>query len=482
MKNHSYKNLEFLKSSFSPEGKYRSTDDILKWLKKMRQSIDVKIERTHFSKLDKWVYDEKTGSIRHQTGKFFSIDGINVQTNGGAVATWQQPIINQPEIGFLGIITKEFDGVLHFLMQAKVEPGNKNYIQLSPTLQATKSNFTQIHEGKKPYYLEYFRNAKPEQIILDQLQSEQGARFLRKRNRNIIIKIEEEIPVYDHFSWMTLAQIKLLMQKNNMVNMDARTVISGITYGNMDEGVVDFLNFLGHDKSDTIEKALLKSALASDGALHNTDELISFLTRLKSIYELDLIKVPLKGLENWSFNDDEIRHSENKYFRVIAVDIEISNREVVNWSQPMVEPAQEGISSFVCKEINGILHFAVHAKLECGNFDVIEFAPTVQCLTGNYRHSKKGSIPFLEYILKAPKENVIFDTFQSEEGGRFFREQNRNLIVLAGDEISVDLPPDFIWMTLNQLNEFLKFNNYLNIQARSLISAISFIGSNNGTN
>ena len=29
-----------------------------------------------------------------------------------------------------------------------------------------------------------------EQIILDQLQSEQGGRFLRKRNRNIIIKIE----------------------------------------------------------------------------------------------------------------------------------------------------------------------------------------------------------------------------------------------------------------------------------------------------
>jgi len=282
---------------------------------------------------------------------------------------------------------------------------------------------------------------------------------------------------------MTLAQIKMLMQKNNLVNMDARTVISGITYGNMDEGVVDFFNFLGHEKKgDAVEKAVLKSALASEGALHTTDELISFLTRLKSMNELDITKVPLKKLERWVYNDEEIRHDENKYFKVIAVDIEISNREVVKWSQPMVEPAQEGISSFVCKEINGILHFAVQAKLECGNFDVIEFAPTVQCLTGNYRQSKKGSIPFLEYILKAPKEKIIFDTFQSEEGGRFFREQNRNLIVLAGDEISIDLPPDFIWMTLNQLNEFLKFNNYLNIQARSLLSAISFIGSNYGKN
>jgi len=478
-----HQNLEFLKSSFSPEGKFYSTEDVIKWLKRTKQKVKVKIERTGFSKLNNWDYDEKSGCIRHKTGGFFSIDGINVSTNWGGVNIWQQPIINQSEIGFLGIITKEFDGVLHFLMQAKIEPGNKNYVQLSPTLQATKSNFTQVQEGKKPLYLEYFRNAKPAQIILDQLQSEQGARFLRKRNRNIIIKIEEEIPVYDHFIWVTLAQIKMLMQINNLVNMDTRTVISGITYGNLDAAVVDFFNFLGHnERHDTVEKALLKSALTSEGALHNTDEIISFLTRLKSIYELEITKVPLKSLEGWNFNEDEIKHSQNKFFKVIAVDIEISNREVVNWSQPMVEPAQEGISAFVCKEINGLLHFAVQAKLECGNYDIVEFAPTVQCLTGNYRHSKKGSIPFLEYVLEAAKDKIIYDTLQSEEGGRFFREQNRNMIVIGGDDISIDLPPDFIWMTLKQLNEFLKFNNYLNVQARSLIAAISFIGNKNGTN
>jgi dTDP-4-dehydro-6-deoxy-alpha-D-glucopyranose 2,3-dehydratase len=476
MKSHSYKSLEFLKSSFSPTGKHDSVEDIQKWLKKRKQHVDVRIEKTLFSKLNKWQYEEKSGTIRHDSGKFFSIDGIMVSTNWGGVKSWQQPIINQSEIGFLGIIVKEFDGILHFLMQAKIEPGNKNYVQLSPTLQATKSNYTQAHNGKKPRYLEYFWNAKPAQVMLDQLQSEQGARFLRKRNRNIIIKIEEEIPVYDDYIWMTLAQIKKLMQKNNIVNMDTRTVISGISYGNLEGEVVDFFNFLGHnEKGETIEKALLKSALIDKGALHSTDEIISFLTRLKSIYDLDISKVPLKNLEEWKFSDDEIKQVEDKYFRVIPVDIEISNREVVKWSQPMVEPAQEGISAFVCREINGILHFAVQAKLECGNHDIIEFAPTVQCLTGNYRNSKSGSIPFLEYVLSVPKEKKIFDTMQSEEGGRFFKEQNRNLIVLAGDELSIELPPNFIWMTLSQLNEFLKFNNYLNIQARSLISAITFI-------
>jgi oxidase EvaA len=117
----------------------------------------------------------------------------------------------------------------------------------------------------------------------------------------------------------------------------------------------------------------------------------------------------------------------------------------------------------------------VQAKLECGNFDIIEFAPTVQCLTGNYRNFKASSIPFLDYVLKADENKIIFDNLQSEEGGRFYREQNRNMIVFAGEEISEILPDNYIWMTLNQLNAFIKFNNYLNIQARSLLAAVSFI-------
>ena len=165
----------------------------------------------------------------------------------------------------------------------------------------------------------------------------------------------------------------------------------------------------------------------------------------------------------------------NKYFKVIAVDVEIENREVFKWSQPMIQPAQEGLCAFVCKEINGVLHFIVQIKMECGNHDIVEFSPTVQCLTGNYKQTKKGALPFLDYVLEATPAQILYDTLQSEEGGRFFREQNRNLIVLAGHELPLELPDKYIWMTLNQLYVFLKFNNYVNIQARSLIAAISFV-------
>ena len=466
--------LVFIKSAFSQNGHSMTNQQVIDWLAEQNKKIVVNIERIPFQKLNSW--ETKNGSLRHVSGHFFSIDGIRINTNWGNILEWEQPIINQAEIGYLGFISKEFNGVLHFLLQAKIEPGNVNYVQLSPTLQATRSNYSQVHNGKKPLYLEYFQNATSDQILLDQLQSEQGGRFLRKRNRNIIIKVDEEVPLFDNFIWLTLGQLKKLMQHNNLVNMDTRTVISGIPFGDFEAEVIDFFNFFGHEKNvNAIQKAFLKSALTKSGALHTIENIITFLTHLKSFYDIVINQISLNKMQDWIFDNSEIFHKEHKYFKVIAVDVEIGNREVLKWGQPLIEPAQEGLCAFVCKEIGGLLHFAVQAKLECGNHDIIEFAPTVQCLTGNYRQTKEGALPFLHYVLNANPEQIVFDTMQSEEGGRFYREQNRNMIVIAGDEVSIELPEKYIWMTLNQLYTFLKFNNYLNIQARSLIAAISFL-------
>ena len=89
-----------------------------------------------------------------------------------------------------------------------------------------------------------------------------------------------------------------------------------------------------------------------------------------------------------------------------------------------------GLCALVGRVINGILHFAIQAKLECGNFDVVELAPTVQCLTGNFRKSN-ADLPFLQFVLNAPASHCWVDSMQSEEGGRFYREQNRNMIVVG---------------------------------------------------
>ena len=466
----------FLRSALTLKNPFNSTEQVIAWLKERNEKVKVKIESIAFSEMTQWIFDVNTGSLRHVSGKFFSIEGINVKTNCGCVPNWDQPIINQPEIGILGIIAKEFDSVLYFLMQAKVEPGNVNFVQISPTLQATKSNYTQVHQGNPPAYLNYFQALHRHKALLDQLQSEQGARFIKKRNRNIIIQVHDNIEVLEDFCWLTLGQIKELMKYDNLVNMDTRTVISCIPYGNHSSDAIKFYHLLNDSRSDSVSAGMLRSELDFEVSLYTFDEIIHWFTNLKTIYDLSISPIRLNEVRNWRINEKEICHEDGKFFRVIAVNVEISNREVKSWHQPLIEPAQNGICAFVVKEIRGVLHFLVQAKLECGNFDILEMAPTVQCLTGNYTNEDSlSSLPFLRYVLNSSGDSVFYDSLQSEEGGRFFREQNRNMIILADESFPLDVPHNYVWMTLNQLKTFIKFNNYINIQARSLISLISFI-------
>lgn len=467
--------LNFLISAFSM-GSYVSTEEILDWIQKRNRETRYELEQTPLSELGDWEYQDDR--IRHKSGKFYSIQGIRVSTNYGQVSQWDQPIINQPEIGFLGFLVQKKQGVLHFLLQAKIEPGNLNVVQLSPTLQATRSNYTRVHQGRIPNYLEYFTGEKKVSILVDQLQSEQGARFFQKRNRNIIVEVDEneEVPVLDNYIWATLGQIKQLMRYPNVVNMDSRTVISCITYGDYSERDVRLLSALRLNKAESREDSFLYSVLSKDNHLHDIPQIVRWITGLKFKYDLNVEKIGISQVKDWVYDGNVIAHKNQKYFSVIGVNVTIDGREVTRWNQPMVKAAQEGIIGFLVKKINGIYHFLVQAKVEPGNFDILELAPTVQCLTGNYRKGlNEYTIPYIEYFVNPKEENLWYSVYQSEEGGRFYKEQNLNMIVEVGEDFPVEVAENYCWVTLNQLMSFVTYNNYLNIAARSLLSAISFI-------
>lgn len=466
--------LDFLISALH-KGLFITTDEVLEWMKKQNEEVVSNIEQMPLSELKGWGY--RDDRIRHDSNRFFSIDGIRITTNYRNVPTWDQPIINQPEIGYLGFIVKKFKGVYHFLMQAKIEPGNLNVVQLSPTLQATRSNFMRVHGGASPKYLEYFTGEKDVYVLVDQLQSEQGARFLHKRNRNIIVEVDEheDMKEEEGFIWLSLAQVKELISYPNVLNMDTRTVISCITYGNYSEHSLKLMSTL-LDKTQNFSKDYLYSVLSADNHLNDLTDIIQWITSLKFKYELAVQPIGISEMKGWIYDGNSIYNEAHKYFDVIGVNVQIGNREVVAWQQPMVRSAQEGLMGFLVKKINGIYHFLVQAKLEAGNFDVVEMAPTVQCLTGNYRKGKNEyTIPYLEYFVGEKKGKTWYSAYQSEEGGRFFKEQNLNIIVEVGDDFPIEVEENYCWLTLNQMMSFVTYNNYLNIAARSLLSAVKFI-------
>lgn len=460
-------NYSLIRSLLTTNNPFNSTDEVLDWIERRNREVEVSVEEIPFSQLKGWGFDSATGNLCHESGKFFSITGIDVYKNQDGIAKWQQPIINQPEVGFLGIICKEFDGVLYFLLQAKIEPGNVNCVQLSPTLQATRSNYTCVHGGKRPAYLDYFKNATSAQIILDQLQSEQGARFFRKRNRNIIIRVDDDIDVGEDFKWLTLGQIKNLMSVDNTVNMDTRTVLSGLRFC-LDDAFTPEVVLSGFGKALFDSESHVEGENSIDGILHEISE-------LKSRYELVVEKIPLKDVSGWLIKPDEIVRPDRRFFRILGVNVTITNREVAKWCQPIVQPMQEGLCVLFAQMRNGLLNFLLQAKVECGNFDVVEFAPTIQCLTGDSRQVANPPIFVHEFLTGTIKGRVVFDTKQSEEGGRFYHEQNRYVIVLLDQDFTISVPENFKWLTLGQVKEFLRFNNYLNIQVRSLIASLSYV-------
>ena len=60
----------------------------------------------------------------------------------------------------------------------------------------------------------------------------------------------------------------------------------------------------------------------------------------------------------------------------------------------------------------------------------------------------------------------------SEEGGRFYHEQNRNIHVFDKDNIIDSIPDDYVWVSYSTLNYLAQVNNCLNIQLRNLITLI----------
>lgn len=455
---------KIIESWSNKEGNINKTTDLLDWINKLNKDTYVNINECNINNGTMWFYDDYNGEILNRKRSFFSINGMRYFVNGDFKG--EQPIIIQPEIGYLGIICKEINGVLNFLMQAKIEPGNVNCVQISPTIQATKSNFTRAHGGKLPAYFDYFENSSKYNVLYDQIQSEQAGRFYKKRNRNMIMVIEEDIEVLPNFAWMTLGQIKCLMKIDNLVNMDTRTVLSGLPYVTRNytaENISEYEKFF-NDK--TLYASIFKTMPADTIPI-----LFHKINDYKMFQDVVVTKVPLNQLVDWKIDDYGIVCKKNADFMVRYYDIEISGREVRNWMQPLFKAIGMATFGLITKRENGIRKFLVKIKPEIGSFDRVEIGPSVQWEPTHYIYDDNEVDTIFRKAIETSK-GVLNNVILSEEGGRFYHEQNNNYIIEIKPEELIDLPNEYIWTDYSALNYLIQFNNCLNIQLRNLIALL----------
>ena len=412
--------------------------NIIKWLSNQRRKQLLTVSKKDLSKLNKWVYGKK--EIYHKSKKFFKIVGIRIHSNFYNKKGWDQPIIVQNEIGILGIIKNIKTN--KYLLQAKVEPGNVNKIQISPTVQATRSNYSRIHGGKTIPFLNYFKKKNKH----FSLQTEQAFRYYNKKNSNIVSYVSKKIDLDPKFRWFSKIEILNLLKKKNLINMDTLSVFS---------------SFIKKSKTDF--------------PLNNKKTIIKWKNYLNKKYFLKNKIINLNLIRDWNLTKKKISHKTNNYFSVIGIKVKTNKREITNWSQPIIEGSKMSFVGYLIKKFKNTNHYLCRYILKPGSK-----AGTYTCSVNTsqfigYKKSKDLTNFQKKLITKffINSKDKIYDNILSDEGGRFYHSQIKYMACKLNKDQEIELPESYIWLSQNQIIDLIR-KQKIDIEARLLFGIINF--------
>ena len=405
------------------------------WINNLKKNFFLNVKLVKFNKLDKWIINDKI--IYHKNKNFFQIIPYSVKTNFGKIRNWCQPLIVQKEVGILGIIKKKNK----YLLQAKLEPGNINKIQLSPTVQATKSNYLRKHGGKKTLYLNFFQsNSRKIKVISKARLSEQGSRYLNKLNYNILIESKKKIKKYNNFIWVDKQNLSFLIKKKNLLNMDTISILASVIKKNSKNYPVNTFKII-----------------------------INKLNKFNNKYFLKIKRINFKELKLWKKTDKYIFDIKKIFFSIIGIKISSNAREVKNWSQPIISDHSLALNGYLVKKIDNTYNYLLQIVIEPG-FKYPKFTPTICIKNFKKNNISIKKIPYLNFFFN--NQNSIYDITHSDEGGRFYNNQSRNIIKTIKDTKNLKVKDNFVWVSHNQIVDLIK-KNLLTIEARNLFACFN---------
>jgi len=430
----------------------------LEWLENRRCVDTMTCHPIPFAESREWAYE--AGALRHETGGFFTVEGVQSRSNIARLDGKQLPMINQPEIGILGFLVCKVEDDWRWLLQAKAEPGNVELVQLAPTVQATYSNYMCRHGGAETHYISHFTDASSS-FSSDGLHSEQGSRFLRKFNRNMVKTVEEPLdPLNTNFLWFSSAAVRLSLETDYALNTDARSVVATAPWNLISGGQRPFSRQL----------ELTGKWRALDKSYQESDDNIAFmLTQLKRLREeikLETAFCSLEKLKGWTVDESKIAQCETaSRFEVLHYNVEASEREVSQWDQPLFAATDEDKVILFCQEHQGVLKILLRPCFEVGLTGGVEYGPSYKADT---THPPK----WLQDCIISTGCRTRAQINQSDEGGRFMRSCcSYSILELHPDQ---RIPPEKedCWLTLAQLEKACTTPKLMTNEARSAVSLL----------
>ncbi len=403
--------------------KEETTCELAGWLRSLRAVPDMRVEPIPFATCEPWRVE--SGRLCRPDGRFFALSSPEL----GRV------ILEQPEVGLLAFVLVEEPGGPFLVVHAKDEPGNMFLTQLSPTIQATRSNFERVHGGRSTPMLQSLPVHGT--VLSDSLHSEHAAFFWRKRNRNVLVRLPpERLKLDSRLRMFPVRELLDLMLVDHTVNTDARSVLATAPWDELAGGCPfarqtnGFGALLRESYQGVEDWAAAQDFLARHRRPH----------RRRHPQRLPLDLDPTA--EVWGRGD-----------RVRFLRVTSSTREVATWCQPIHQPAAEDRQTLLCRPTAGGLQFHLRVEQSEALPGAAEFAPTL---------SGTEEVP--------PGETVAV-LHQTDEGGRFWQAACRYEIRLVDADPA---SPGTFSVNLRQLQRLTACAETTTNELRTLVSMLLY--------
>ena len=186
--------------------------------------------------------------------------------------------------------------------------------------------------------------------------------------------------------------------------------------------------------------------------------------------------VGLHEMRGWhSLDNGNIVNQSREFFSIEGARVtNAGSREVTSWDQPIFNQLEGGILALIAREhLDRGVEFLLQAKAEPGNIGWLQLCPSIQCTWSNLKKAHRGNVPPLAEVMLAGTGagvRVIYRAYHNEEGGRFWRKSNENIVYFLDDDslISSDLT-HFRWASYTQIKELALIDNVLSPFVKTII-------------
>ena len=155
---------------------------------------------------------------------------------------------------------------------------------------------------------------------------------------------------------------------------------------------------------------------------------------------------------------------KKNFFSIFFLDVKANSREVINWEQPIISDHYISLNGFLTSQINKTTHYLLKVINEAGR-NQCQFTSTLSEKNFTFKFPKKVDFKSFFY-----KKNYLLDIINSDEGGRFLKNQTRNIICEVKEYKKINIKDKFIWASHNQIVELIN-QNKITIEARNLFAS-----------